>query len=362
MDKNIKELLGRISPEVRREAEYSVSSYGKVDVKINQNENPFGLPDVVKKEIVEEISNLDWNRYPDRFGEDLSNAIAASLGISADSLLLGNGSNELVYLLADSLVNSSSKVLLPDPMFSLYEKAVRLKNAEVIEIPCDQNFDIIDSDFEDLIEQSQPDLIILTSPNNPTGRVISLKTIEMALRISPGFVVLDEAYFEFLEGRDGLALLDQYPNLIILRTFSKVLGLAGVRLGYIAAHPQLMQEFYKLRLPFMIDRISSAIGIRVLKETALISERLETLLSNKTMLQSELSKFEDIDFIESSANFILFKTKLKSATLVQKLAEQGVLIRDMSGYSKLENYVRVSVGTAEENKTFVHALTECGLK
>ncbi len=361
MKKNVEELVARINPQVRREVAYAVGTFEDISVKINQNENPLDLPKDLKRKILKGLGEIDWNRYPDRFGDDLRKVLSVNFGIHEDGILLGNGSNELVYLLTRCLLTENSKVALPDPMFSLYEKAVRLQGAKTIELPGDENFDLEINATLDLLRREDPDLVILTSPNNPTGRAISIENVESILKVSQGYVLVDEAYFEFLEGPNALSLMKSYPNLIVLRTFSKALGLAGIRIGYILAHPQIMDEFYKLRLPFMIDRLSSFIATSILKDTGLLTERLNMLKTERDNMYSELSSRSDLQVIRPQANFILFKSSRKSVDLIKDLARKGVLIRDMSGYKKLKNYVRVSVGTPSENKIFLRALSDCGL-
>ena len=185
---------------------------------------------------------------------------------------------------------------------------------------------------------------------------MSIEEIEPIVAASPGIVVIDEAYVEFTREVSALSLLERYPNVISLRTFSKAYGLAGLRLGYMIGHPEVIQELMKARLPFQIDRFAEHIGLALLERPALIDERIATMQTNTAALTLALDAMDGVEVIPSQTNFVLFKTPQPADTILKRLADAGVLIRNMGGYPELRGYLRVNTGTNAENKVFLDTL------
>lgn len=350
-------VMDRVRPGVRNESPYLVGAPPQVEVKLNQNESPYDLPPVLKNELVDTLRDMAFNRYPAEQPWELAEALAEHNDVAPEQVLVGNGSNELTYLFGLAFIAPETPVVLPAPMFSLYEKVARLHDADLTTIPPrnDLHFDI--DALVDAVKRTNAAMTVITTPNNPTGLAVPPADLERVLQATPGVVVIDEAYVEFNEYPPATELLDAYPNLIILRTLSKAFGLAGLRLGYLMAHEEVVTELMKARLPFMVDRFSEAVGHTVLRNPDLLNERIEQLSAHTKHLADALAARTDVKTVPTSANFVLFAPQTKSANAVQDaLSDQGVLVRNMGGYDALQGYLRVCAGTENENKAFLDAL------
>lgn len=354
--RSLGDVLAHIRPAVRQQKPYLVGGVPDVHVKLNQNESPFDLPEEIKAELQDELAGLALNRYPTEQPWRLCEALGAHTGWDPGGILVGNGSNELTYTFGLCFIAAGTPVVLPRPMFALYETMVRLYDGDLTSVPprADLSFDT--EAILEAVERTQPGLVVLTSPNNPTGLAMPIGEIEAVVAAAPGFVVVDEAYVEFNDEPSAQTLLDRYPHLIILRTFSKACGLAGLRLGYLMAHPEVAAELLKARLPFMIDRLAEASALALLRRPELIAERATFLKARCTELTGSLASLDGVEVVPSQANFVLFKTPVEPAELMQRLAASGVLVRNMGGYPELRGYLRVNAGTQTENKAFLVAL------
>ena len=357
------DVLGYIRPAVRAQHPYVVGSPPEAPVKLNQNESPYDLPDALRQEVMEAFFQTSFNRYPAEQPHRLRNALAERTGHSPEGLLIGNGSNELTYTFGLTMIEKGTSVVLPRPMFALYEKVVRLHEGDLVSVP---PRDDLSFDAEAILDavrtpqgkgrRSAPALTVLTTPNNPTGLAMPLGEIEAIVQAAAGFVVVDEAYVEFTGEESARSILESYPNLILLRTFSKAFGLAGLRLGYLMAHPDVARELLKARLPFMVDRFAEAVALALLARPDVVEERIGLIKASCQALTRELAAVPDVRVLPSQANFVLFKTPLEPASLLARLAEEGVLVRNMGGYPELQGFLRVNAGTAEENQAFLMAL------
>jgi len=354
--KTVDDVIELIRPAVRGEHEYIVGAPKNVEVKLNQNESPFDLPDELKAELMEAFAQVEFNRYPTEQPEQLRQAVAEHDDVDPAGVIVGNGSNELTYTFGLAFIDPGTPVVLPRPMFSLYEKVARLHGADLTTVGPREDLSFDADGLVDAVRRTGATLTILTSPNNPTGLAMPLADIERIVDAASGVVVVDEAYVEFNPEGSAIRLLDRYPNVIVLRTMSKAFGLAGLRVGYLIARPEVSREMMKSRLPFMVDRFSEQVALAVLSRPDLLRERVEVLQRSTQELTEALQAMDAVDVVPSAANFVIFTTPLPSGTLQDRLAAEGVLIRDMSGYPSLEGYVRVSAGTSKENKAFLGAL------
>lgn len=353
---SVDDVIEMIRPAVRAQHEYVVGAPDGVEVKLNQNESPFDLPDELKSELAEAFTKVDFNRYPDEQPYRLREKIAEFDGVEPESIIVGNGSNELTYTFGLAFMDPGTPVVLPRPMFSLYEKVARLHEADLTTVGPREDLSFDTEAIIDAVKRTGARVTIVTSPNNPTGKAMPLTEIEQIVEAAPGMVVVDEAYVEFNPEGTAVELLDDHPNVIILRTMSKGFGLAGLRVGYLIGRPKVVREMMKSRLPFMVDRFAEQVALAVLNRTDLLRERVEALQQSVQHLTEALQAMEGVEVVSSAANFLLLTTRLSSAELQDRLAEEGVLIRDMSGYPELEGYIRVSAGTPRENKAFLGAL------
>lgn len=352
-------LLDHIRSAVRAQRPYLVDGPQiEPEIKLNQNESPFDLPETLKRELLESFFAIPFNRYPKEHPYALREAIAKGIGCDSGCILIGNGSNELTYTLGLCLIGDQVPVVLPTPMFSLYTSVVRMFGGQLVQVPPRENLHFNVDALCKAVEKHQPALTVITTPNNPTGLSMPLADIERIVSIAQGFVVVDEAYVEFTEEESAYHLMDRYPNIILVRTFSKAFGLAGLRLGYLIGHPTIIGEFMKSRLPFMINRMAETVALSLLNNPHIVSERVMEMKRACKEIAAKLETLPDVDVVPSQANFLLFKTKEKPDVLLHKLADRGVLVRNMSGYPELAGYLRVNAGTPQENKAFLNALED----
>ncbi len=351
------ELVRRIRPAVRARLPYLVGRPGATIVKLNQNESPYDLPPEVKEEVLREFARIPFNRYPDEFAERLVQAFAAYAGCDPDGVIVGNGSNDLVALLGLTLIERGTPVVLPRPTFFLYAKVALLHDGDLLEVPCREDFRFDTDALVEAAKERRPALIVLATPNNPTGLAMTLDEIAAVADASEGFVVVDEAYLEFSEEGSALRLMDEYPNLILLRTFSKACGLAGLRLGFLIAHPDVLRELRKARMPCMIVSLASAAAhILLTAYPDVIEERARRIRQDCIAITAALAAMDGVEVVPSQTNFVLFRTPQDAAALKGRFLEEGVLVRSMSGYPELQDYLRVNAGTDVENKAFMTAL------
>ena len=307
-------------------------------------------------EIRKALKGFPFNRYPDPLGNELRDLIAEANGLTRDNVLLGNGGDELLFNFALTWGGPGRTFLNVPPTFSVYEANARLTGTKVVNIPRKENFDIDEEAVLARMAQGDIDFAVITSPNNPTGKMASETFLKKLLDASDALIMVDEAYFEF--SRFSMRpYLDQYENLVILRTFSKAFSLAGVRMGYILANPCVIREFLKVRQPYSVDSVSQAIATAVFRNRSLFVPGINQIIDQRGVLLEELEKLPGVTVFDSDSNYVLFRVD-KADEVWQKLYDRGVLIRDFSHAQYLENCLRVSVGSPEENRVFLGALTE----
>ena len=356
------EVLARVRAEVREQHPYKVGvPSGDISVKLNQNESPFDLPVALKDAVFAGWNEIAFNRYPSEQPYDLAELIASNIGWDPEGIIIGNGSNELTYALGLTFITAGSTVVLPRPMFSFYERVVHIYGGEVIPVAPLESLGFDTEGILAAIERTCPSMVVVTSPNNPTGLVVPLTELRTIAESTAGLVLIDEAYIEFADEPSMLTLLSHYPNVILLRTFSKAFGLAGSRLGYLIGHPPLMGEIMKIRPPFMIDRFTSCVTKLLLEHSQLIQDRVELIRSSTQGLIDALQEIEGMRVLGGQANFVTFRPPCDGQRLFTALAERGVLVRNMSGYPELRGFLRVSAGAPAENRRFLKALIQAML-
>ena len=326
-------------------------------VKLNQNECPFDVPGDLKREIMDEALAGNWGRYPGFVPLETRTAIGERHGLGSKHILIGNGSNELIQAIFQAAVGQGDRVVLPAPTFTLYALMGRVAGVDIqtVYLNRDLTFDI----GRLAAESAHPAvrLVVLCSPNNPTGSMIQPEEVAAIAGSTKGLVVVDEAYYEF-GGVSCIDLLGRHPNLVITRTFSKALGAAGLRLGYLAANPALASEIEKVKLPYNVNTISLLAARKLIGQEALIEERASLIRSERQRVFEGLQDLPGIRPWPSHANFVLFEAERPVSEIFQGLIDRGVLIRDVSRYPMLERGMRVTIGLPEENNTFLDALRE----
>jgi histidinol-phosphate aminotransferase len=346
-------LSGIIKPEVRRAESYSLAHF-EADVKLDQNENPFEIPDGLKEKIVRRVLARQWGRYPDFVPEATIGRLAAFTGWDARGILVGNGSNELIYVALIATVGPGRSVAIPQPTFAVYKLMSSVLGAEVTEVPLDPrdfSFDIAAMTGA----AAASDVLIMCSPNSPTGTLLGLSDAEEILKAARGLVIVDEAYYDF-SGQTLFPLLEKYENLVLLRTFSKARAMAGLRFGYMLTSPVLAAEIGKAQLPYSVNIFTLAAAEVVMEEGGALETHVPELILERERLQTALGRRDGVEVFPSHANFILFRTRHSARSLFDALYADGVLVRDVSRYPLLERALRVSVGTPGENDRFLEAL------
>jgi len=344
--------MKNIKQSVKQLSVYSVSQDQSL-IKLNQNESPVDVPQAIKNEIFKRVEKKSWNRYPTQGAESLIQNISDYTDHPPSGILVGNGSNELIQTLIYAVCDSGERILTVRPGFSIYKRVSSVMNIKVKEVPLKHDLGF---DAKDILEKSKNvKMIILCSPNNPTGTVLRIKEIEKIARRFQGILVLDEAYYEFYQ-KTAQKLITKLNNLVILRTFSKAFGLAGIRLGYLLGNEEMVRDLSKAKLPFSLGTFQQLSGEVILEKKEFIKQRASRIIKERNRLFKELKKIKNIHPVPSFANFILFQSQgFSGKDLYRNLLEKGVLIRTFDD-PFLENMLRVTVGTPEENEGFLNKL------
>jgi len=324
-------------------------------IKLNQNENPYGLPEAFQRDMAEVCSRMEWNRYPEIDGKSLREPLSRGLGVDPDTLVLGNGSNELLMAVMTTLLEPGRRLVVVEPTFSLYRHLGKVTGADVEVLPFEGMFEFPTEKLAQALADPRTSLCVLCSPNNPTGSILSLEQVQRFLKVAWGTLLIDEAYVDF-SSQNFMPLLKEYPNLILTRTFSKAWAFAGIRLGYALSSPNLAKEMTKALLPFRISRLTLEAGKILLKYESWIKDRVVEIVKERERLFGLLDELEGIMAYPSQANFVLTRPEQEARSLFSKLVEQSILIRDVSAYPFLDNHVRISVGTPEENNLLVKTI------
>jgi histidinol-phosphate aminotransferase len=339
--------LDKIKPHVRAISAYALAHLD-APIKINQNENPFGMPVAVKEQVIARARQIDWARYPEFVPHSLLEKLAAYTGWIPEGIMAGNGSNEMIQSVVNSIVEKGVRVALPEPTFSVYRQVITVAGGEVIPIPLNEDLTFNFPRLASKVVTSRAELIIICSPNNPTGCVISSRDLATIARNTNGIVVVDQAYQE-LGGENFVPLLVEHSNLVILRTFSKAMAMGGLRVGYCLAAPELIREFIKAKMPYSLNFFSMLAAETALENLALFEPLIEQMQAERRRLYAELQKIPGLTPTPSAANFFCVKTAVPPKELFEALHAKGILIRDVSKAPMLADFVRISVGTPAEN-------------
>lgn len=325
-----------------------------IAVKLNQNESPLDVPESVKEEILRRLGRMPWNRYPAADLGELRAAIGDYAGVPPGAVLPGNGANELIQAVAAAAARPGDAMLVVRPTFSVYRRVATALGLMLVEVPLDDKFGFDVAALRKAAATAA--IVMLASPNNPSGTVIDPEGVAALASAAAGVVVIDEAYFEF-HGTTVLPLLRRFDNLVIIRTFSKALSLAGARLGYLLAGPALAADIGKARLPFSVGLFQQAAAEVLLGCRAFLEANVREIVAERERLTAALAAVNGIRVVPSRANFFLCGARgILGSELRRRLLEQGVAVRyfDEPG---LEAFIRVTVGRRAENQAF-----EAGLR
>jgi histidinol-phosphate aminotransferase len=330
----------------------------RVDVNMAANENPMNLPHEVVAHLMERLPALDFNRYPDPMSTSLRAQIADANGLDPANVLVGNGGDELIFDLMLAWGGPGRKLLNLPPTFAMYEIDARVTGTEVVDVPRrPKDFGSDQKAVLARLKEGDIDIVMLSHPNNPTGNLEPETFLIDVLKSTDALVLVDEAYFEFSRHtmRPHMA---RYPNLVILRTFSKAFSLAALRVGYLLAHEDVISELTKVRQPYSVDRFSQLVAGMVFRDRVVFESQIQELLRQRDVLEHGLGQLPGLTVFRSEANFVLFRVDRAAAIWRDLLHSYSILVRDVSRVPGLEDCLRVSVGSESDNQRFLAAMGE----
>jgi histidinol-phosphate aminotransferase len=342
-----------VRPEVLAMSAYHVAEAEGM-VKLDAMENPYPLPAPLRRELADVLSRVALNRYPEPNPRKLRELIRRKMQVPAGmEILLGNGSDDLIQILALALARPGATMMYPSPTFVMYSMNAAFFRMRAAPVPLREDFSFDADAFIASMRREQPALVFLAYPNNPTGVLYPEADVARVIEAAPGAVVLDEAYHVFA-GKTFMPALSKYPNLLVLRTVSK-LGLAGIRLGYLAGRPEWIAELNKVRQVYNVNVLTEAAATFVLEHLDVLEAQAAEIRAERGKLQTGLSALRGITVFPSAANFFLVRVPDAGKTY-EALRRQGVLVRNL--HPGLANCLRVTVGTPDENRILLNALKE----
>lgn len=344
-----------VRPEIRALRAYHVPPSAGL-IKLDAMENPYAWPPAVVDEWAAALREVSLNRYPDPAPQQLMASLREFSGVPAGaSLMLGNGSDELIQLIMLALAGPGRKVLAADPAFSMYRMISLFVGLEFVGVPLRMpDFELDVEAMLAAIAEHRPAVVLIDHPNNPSGRLFAADDVRRVIEAAPGLVVVDEAYQAF-SGETLMPWLQEYPQLLILRTLSKM-GLAGLRLGLLAGHPAWVAELDKIRLPYNVNVLTQTSARFALGHRAMLEEQAARIRADRERLYQAMCTMPGLTVQPSRANFILFRTLPGQGERVfAGLSARRVLIKNLAG-AGLPDCLRVTVGTPEENQAFLAAL------
>ncbi|MBQ6453879.1 MAG: histidinol-phosphate transaminase [Coriobacteriales bacterium] len=328
------------------------------DTFISANESPYDMDPELKQKVLERLAALPFNRYPDPLAGKLRALIAQGYGLPGpDCVLLGNGGDELLMDLFLAYGGPERTLLNTPPTFSVNAYNALLTGTRVVDVPRKADFSLDEDAIMARAARGDIDLLVITSPNNPTGNVANVGFLRRLLESTDALVLVDEAYMEFADaGCSMTPYLGEYPNLLILRTFSKAYGLAGVRLGYVLGDPRVIRELGKVRQPYSVDSISQVLGEVVFADRTRYDARIRETRGERARLSAKLAALPRVRVFASQANFLLVRVPDAHAIWQDMYEQDSVLVRDFSATPGLEDCLRITVGSPQENDRFLQAL------
>jgi histidinol-phosphate aminotransferase len=353
---SIKEYVPKYYPEVL--AKQLGIDIGKL-IRFDKNENLF-IPKAFLSEILKELTEeIDPRFYPQREKTALTEKLVDYLNVPVECIILGNGSDELIETIVRTFLEANEEAISIIPTFAMYRIIVKNNGNAFKETYLREDFSL---NVEDLLSKTSSKTILcfLCSPNNPTGNQFSIESVREIIEKFSGLVVVDEAYVEYAP-YSVKDMIKKYENLIVLRTFSKAFGLAGLRIGYGLASSNVVSALKKIQLPFNINKVSLQLAHTLINKRKIVDSAVKKLKVERERFIRKLNKISGVKAFPSDANFILFKTVKETDTVVSELTNQGILIRDIGNILNMGRCLRVTIGPPEMNNKFLNALTAiCG--
>lgn len=326
-----------------------------VDVRLNTNESPFPPPPEFLEDLGRRVGSVDWNRYPDRMATELRGRLAEHHGVDPAQIFVANGSNEVLQTLTLTYAGPGRSVAVFEPTYAMHSQIARIAGSTVAEGSRAQDLGLDLAEVRRIVREADPAITYLCSPNNPTGLIETEETVSEVLGMVPGLLVVDEAYAQFAPW-SALELLDEERPLVITRTFSKTWSMAAARLGYLIAPSWVVEQLEKVVLPYHLDALKQAAGVLALDHVDAMNERVAALVEERGRVHAALAELP-LDVWPSSSNFILFRPRNRDgAELWKELLEHSVLVRDCTDWPGLDNCLRVTIGTRDEDDRFLTAM------
>jgi histidinol-phosphate aminotransferase len=349
-----------VRPEIQAMHAYAVADATGL-VKLDVMESPYGLPKALADEVGRIVAGLSLNRYPVPTADRLRALIRDVMQVPAGcDVLLGNGSDECIQYVTATVAREGAVVMAPAPSFAMFSMHALFYRLRFIGVPLREDFSLDAEAFLGAMRKDKPALVWIAFPNNPTGNAFPVADIERILRAAPGLVVIDEAYQPFA-GATFMPRLAEFENLVVMRTVSKI-GMAGLRLGYVAGRPEWIGAFNKARSPFNVNVVTEAVAIKLLENKPVLDELAARVLAERERLRPELERIAGLTVYPSAANFFLVRVaggKGAGTRVFERLKAQGVLVKDFSGgLPGLDNCLRLTVGAPDENRILLSALRE----
>jgi len=355
MQEKIDEL---VRPEIRALSAYHVPAANKL-IKLDAMENPWSWSPELRTAWLESLHSVEINRYPDPGAQELQASMRVAMEVPATAgIMLGNGSDELIQMITQTVAMPGRVVMAPDPTFVMYRQIATVAGMDYAAVPLRADFSLDEAAMLAAVDEQQPAVIFLSYPNNPTGNLFDAAGLRNLLSRTAGLVVIDEAYAPFTDA-SFMAEIGNYDNLLVLRTVSKM-GLAGLRLGLLAGPPAWLEQINKTRLPYNISVVNQATGQFALAHWQVFATQARVIRAQRATLMSGLQALKPLTVFPSEANFILFRTPPGQATVIfEGLKAAGILIKNLDGSNPfLQDCLRVTVGLPEENAAFLIALHE----
>ncbi len=343
-----------VRPEILALKAYHVAEAEGM-VKLDAMENPYALPEPLRRELAERLARVDLNRYPEPTGHKVRELLARRMQVPQGmELLLGNGSDDLIQMITFALARPGAVMMYPGPTFVMYAINATLSGMKPVAVPLREDFTFDCGAFLAQLKVHRPVLIYIAYPNNPTGVLYPEDDVVAVLRAAEGLVVLDEAYHVFAR-KSFMPKLAEFPNLVVLRTVSK-LGLAGIRLGYLAGRPEWIAQLNKVRQVYNVNVLTQAAALFVLERLDVLEAQAARIRTDRASLGAALAALPEVTVYPSEANFLLVRVPDADRTH-NALRHQGVLVKNLNGPA-LRNCLRITVGTPDENRILLTAFRE----
>lgn len=324
-------------------------------IKLDANENPYPFPQEVKEKIYEEFNKLDMNRYPDPQSLSLREAIANYTDMDKEQIIVGNGGDEVLQMLMLAFTGQGDEVLIAPPTFAVYKIAATIAGAKTVEVPLKEDYSIDLDGLLTKVSQEVTKVTILCTPNNPTGNLVSKDVVEAVCQRARGLVLVDEAYYEFGQ-ETAKELIEKYNNLIILRTFSKAFGLAGLRVGYLLANKEVITQLNRVKLAYNMNIFSQTAARVVIENIQYFQPLINKIIVERAWLSEELAQIQGVKVFPSKANYIFIRVEGDAAKIHHQLIDEGVLVRFLGNGPGAINCLRITIGQKEENQLVVEKL------